>query len=372
MRSYLNKNVLECAQERFAWLFDEFENIVVGISGGKDSNVVFELAMAEATKRGRLPLKTMWLDQEAEWQATSDTVQETMERDDVEPLWYQVPFRLENATSRDEEWLNVWAEDEKELWMREKHPMSIKENTFGANMFHPLFGKIIKSLFDDGKACYISGVRCEESPNRFLSLTQAATYKGETWGKVLDKKKEQFTFYPLYDWSYTDIWKYIHENKVKYNPIYDSQYQHGITLRNMRISSLNHGTAIGAIYYMHEVEQETFNRLQKRIIGINTAASMQDDGYKVKDLPFMFKDWKEYREYLLKHLTKEEHHAKFRKIFNKHESLWCGTPHEEKMFKAHVSSVVANDYFGTKLENFASRRDSLDHAKRVKKRRYDY
>ena len=37
------------------------------MSGGKDSAVLFNLAMTVAKERNRLPLKVFWLDQEAEW-----------------------------------------------------------------------------------------------------------------------------------------------------------------------------------------------------------------------------------------------------------------------------------------------------------------
>ena len=37
---YINKTVLEAAKERISYIFDEFENIIVSVSGGKDSTVL--------------------------------------------------------------------------------------------------------------------------------------------------------------------------------------------------------------------------------------------------------------------------------------------------------------------------------------------
>ena len=47
------KNVLEAVRERISYIFDEFERIIVSISGGKDSTVLAHLALVEAHKRGR-------------------------------------------------------------------------------------------------------------------------------------------------------------------------------------------------------------------------------------------------------------------------------------------------------------------------------
>ena len=48
-----DKNVLTAAKERISYIFDNFDNIVVSISGGKDSTVLAHLALTEAHKRGR-------------------------------------------------------------------------------------------------------------------------------------------------------------------------------------------------------------------------------------------------------------------------------------------------------------------------------
>ena len=69
-RLMLNKNVLEATRERMAWLHDRFEYIVCAWSGGKDSTVQMELALEAARACDRLPLKVLWIDQEAEYGST--------------------------------------------------------------------------------------------------------------------------------------------------------------------------------------------------------------------------------------------------------------------------------------------------------------
>ena len=66
MKIYSKENVHTEAIKRINRLFDDFENVVVGFSGGKDSTVCLNLTLMVAEQRNRLPLKVVWVDQEAE------------------------------------------------------------------------------------------------------------------------------------------------------------------------------------------------------------------------------------------------------------------------------------------------------------------
>lgn len=94
-------------------------------------------------------------------------------------------------------------------------------------------------------------------------MTGGVTYKRVTWGKKLSD--HHYTFYPLYDRTYIDIWKSIHDNKRNYNIIYDYQYRYGIDVRNMRVSSLIHETAVRSLFYLPEVDKELYEKITKRI-----------------------------------------------------------------------------------------------------------
>jgi predicted phosphoadenosine phosphosulfate sulfurtransferase len=187
---------MSAARDRVAWIFDEFPNVAVNFSGGKDSTVVFHLALEEAHKRGRLPLKVMFIDQEAEWRATVDYIRSIMTREDVEPHWLQIPFRMFNATSTIEEWMTCWDPSCPEKWMRPQETFSIKENVYGTDRFGELFTAWQKHEFGDELSCNIGGVRCEESPARKTGLTHYACYKWITWGKAGEKGKH-VTLYPI-------------------------------------------------------------------------------------------------------------------------------------------------------------------------------
>ena len=52
---YVPKNVAEAAEERLRYIFDEFDKIIVSISGGKDSTVLAYMTLLEAHRRNRRP-----------------------------------------------------------------------------------------------------------------------------------------------------------------------------------------------------------------------------------------------------------------------------------------------------------------------------
>lgn len=352
MKIYNKVNVYDNTLERFRFLFDE-KPIVVSVSGGKDSTVVFELAYKIAKEKGLLPLKVLFVDQEAEWNETIDQIKLIRAREGVELYWYQMPLRLQNATSFLERWLWCWKEDEKDQWIREKDPKSIQENTYGTDRFHELFHAIMQKDFPGYFG--IAGVRTEESPTRFVGLTEQPTYKWITWGKKL--RGDQCTLYPIYDWSYSDVWKAIHDNKWDYCKIYDYQYRYGIKIGDMRVSNLHHETAVKSLFYLQEIDPNLYEKLTQRLQGVDMAGKMGFDNYFVKKLPFMFKNWCEYRDFLIEKLVDDE---KWKKDLYKYVSDWDtlfkdDLPNKDKSAKQIIQSILANDFGGTKLKNYRVR-----------------
>lgn len=355
MLYYLKNNVFDEALNRIRHLFDEFEEVPVAFSGGKDSTVILNLAIMVAKEKGRLPVKVIFIDQEAEWDMNIEYIRKVMARIEVKPMWMQIPLKLFNATSTTDQWLQCWEEGKDNEWLRPKEDISLKVNRYGTDRFAQLFSNILDVEFDGKTVAMLGGIRTEESPTRKLAMTVDITYKWITWGKKHNPKQRHFTFYPIYDWSYTDVWKAIHDNGWDYCKIYDYMYRYGVPVSGMRVSNVHHETAVKSLYIMQEIERENWERLTKRLSGINTAGRLKNSAFTVSELPYMFKDWEEYRDYLLEHLIfDEEQKTKYRRRFNnKPAKIYRSLPAlHEHYCKVCVTAILKNDYHMTTIENF--------------------
>jgi hypothetical protein len=78
--------------------------------------------------------------------------------------------------------------------------------------------------------------------------------------------------------------------------------------------------------------------------------------YFVKDLPYMFASWQEYRDFLLEKLIdSEEWKASFRKGFARQEALYGETEVATAMRKIQISSILTQDWEQIKMGNFETR-----------------
>ena len=74
--------------------------------------------------------------------------------------------------------------------------------------------------------------------------------------------------YPIYDWNFHDIWRYIYDHKLRYSRIYDYMWKRP-PLNEVRVSSLIHEKSFKALVELPEFEPKTYDKLLKRIDGIS-------------------------------------------------------------------------------------------------------
>lgn len=353
------QTVLDAALTRIRWLFDEFEGrIVVNCSGGKDSTVVLELALQVAREKDMLPLQVQWVDQECEFQATVDYQRYIATRPELKFDWWQVPFRLFNATNHSNPWLNVWGPGEE--WVRPKESYSIHDHDFHypdgkkVDRFKDVLSYInsARSLEGNGEYAILTGMRAEESPNRRITLIANPRYKWVTWSSHEDTPGgagSHYRFHPIWDWGYKDVWKAIYDHDWRYCAMYDMQYRYGVPVAKMRVSNYHHVQALGALDYLQEAEPQTWEAATRRLEGINAHGHV---GSSIpSQLPYMFKDWSEYAQHLVDHLAFPEHQPAFTDQWSKMRHM---LPHlEPDVIARKVAAAVAkNDYVGASLDSF--------------------
>ena len=94
-REYMSCNVYEATQQRLRLIFEEFDNIYVSFSGGKDSSLLLNLTLD--FRRKYYPEKKIGVfhqDFEAQYTVTTEFIERTFERikDEVEPYWVCLPW----------------------------------------------------------------------------------------------------------------------------------------------------------------------------------------------------------------------------------------------------------------------------------------
>lgn len=353
---YKENNVFDEALERIRMLYDTHEDIIVCMSGGKDSTVVLNLALMVAREKGRLPVKVFWLDQEAEWQHTVDYMSWVMHLPEIEPYWFQIPFDFPNNLSQRNGTLKVWDEAQKDKWIHPQSDISIKVSPIDVskqgrdNAFYTLIRQLPAAITDK-KCAVLVGMRMSESPRRRMSITgSSGKWHGITWcTKEIGTTRK---FWPIYDFSDDDVWTAIAKNHWKYNGIYDLQYRWGCPKKDMRVSALIHETAWHAIEMLQEFEPKTYNRFSARVAGTSAFNhSFEEGGIVPRTLPFMFKDWKEYRDYLLVHIIPIEQQDIYKARWKNQE--------DEGWYKTHVKELILNDTCGTINGNYAYQVNSV-------------
>lgn len=332
---YLPINVLKAAEERISWIFDNFKFISVSVSGGKDSTVLFELTHREAVKRSR-KISVFFLDQEAEYQSSIVIIRKMMARKLVIPNWYQVPCYMTNSTAYKDDMLYAWDPKKEGHWLREKEDISIKNIIDGVNRFYPLMEYVDSNMPEN--SCSLVGLRSEESLNRFGAVTRNPAIKDINWSSKTAGKCVKL--YPIYDWTFEDVWTFIGNEKLEYNKVYDWLWVKGRNLTEMRVSNLIHEKSFRCLADLQEFEPETYNKLIKRIGGVHVAARYARGSfvYNARKLPSFFKTWKEYRDFLL------ETYPGSKEKLEKFKERFASQNETQATIKQQVKQLLINDW----------------------------
>lgn len=345
-QTFLKINVVDATRKRIEWIFDNFDNIVVSISGGKDSTVLAYMTLQEAHKRNR-KVGIFFLDEEVVYQSTIDQVRYIMNLypENTIKLWYQLEFNLTNATSIDETQFKVWDHEKQDVWLRPKEKDSIKQPTWNVNK-QTIANKKKGFGFYDAldnfqltyeNTAYLIGLRASESLNRWRAVIKNPGIPNIYWSTK--RPQGNFQMYPLYDWNFQDIWKFLYENNIRYSKIYDYQYKKGLGMKDMRVSSLIHERAFKSLVELPEFEPQTYDKLMARTKGIQVGNIYGKDDLmlKCRKLPKNYDNWIKYRDFLLSTIKDESIKQIFTKRFSKQLN-------NNYVARQQCKQLILNDY----------------------------
>jgi predicted phosphoadenosine phosphosulfate sulfurtransferase len=285
-KKYRDQNVLDAARERLEYTFEEFDNVYLSVSGGKDSSVMMQLARRIADERGE-SFDVLFVDLEAQYSATIDHM-ETLLEDSQHVLdtvyWVCLPLSLRNAVSQIQPKWTCWNPDEREKWVREMPDhecvRSIDSHSFDfftPNMeFEEFIDGFAEWYADEHGGLTAAGIaiRSDESLNRFRSLTSdiKSRYDGKNWTtqvRVGDDYLSVYNSYPIYDWEVEDIWGYVSEYDLAYNEVYELMWKNGLSVHEQRICQPYGDDQRNGLDQFRALEPETWEKVLNRVSGVN-------------------------------------------------------------------------------------------------------
>lgn len=313
-KKYLENTVYQALQERLHFIFEEFENVYVSFSGGKDSGLL--LCAVLDYKRKYYPNKKIGVfhqDFEAQYSYTTNYVEEMIEsiKDEVEVYWVCLPMATRTAISNYQMYWYPWDDKKEELWVRPmpQHPYVINLNnnpitTYRYRMHQEdlakQFGRWYRHIHNDKSTICLLGIRAEESLQRYNGfLNKKRVYKKKCY--ITQQFKNVWCASPLYDWSTSDVWHAISINHYPYNKLYDLLFQAGVRPSQMRVASPFNDYAKETLNLYRVIEPSTWVKLLGRVKGVNFGniyGKTKALGYRNITLPEGH-TWESYTKFLL-------------------------------------------------------------------------
>lgn len=314
MKKYLEKNVYEALQDRLKFIFDNFDNIYVSFSGGKDSGLLLNMVLSYK-RRNKIAKKigVFHQDFEAQYQTTTDFVSRMFENNlrDIEPYWVCLPMGSRCAVSNYPMYWYPWDPDKEELWVRpmpkmpyiinmDKNPFDFYRYKMVQEDLYAEFGEWY-SRQKKGKTICLLGIRADESLNRYRAYAndRKTIMQGNQWTTKMGEN--WWNAYPIYDWTTKDVWIANGKFDYDYNRIYDLFWKAGLSISQMRVASPYHESAKESLNLYRVLEPATWVRVVSRVQGANFGAiygSSHALGARKIELP-PGHTWRSYVKFLL-------------------------------------------------------------------------
>lgn len=305
---YLDQDVFSAARERVRLALERFPRFYVSFSGGKDSGAMLNLVIDVAREMRRLPVPTLIIDLEGQYQATVDYLARMADRAEVAPTWVCLPLHLRNAVSQFQPHWLCWDPACPERWIR---PLPRRADVVSAEDHFPFFRRGMEfeefvPAFGDwfagdvDTACFV-GIRSDESLNRFRTIARRdkETWGGHAWTtRVTPGAGRVWNVYPLYDWRTEDVWIANGRERWDYNRIYDLMHLAGLSVHQARLCQPYGDDQRKGLWLFKVLEPETWARVVERVDGANFGNRyVQLSGSVMGNMRVTLPDGHSYRSY---------------------------------------------------------------------------
>ncbi len=359
----INKNVYEAFLERIDYIFKEFDNIYVSFSGGKDSGLLFNLAVDYIKQNcPHRKIGVFHQDFEAQYEKTTEYVTKMFEEhaDYIDPYWVCLPMKCKTPMSNYSLYWYPWDDEDSDSWIRsmpdkpyiinlDNNILDYYEYKMPHEELYRGFSRWYHKIRGGGKTACLLGIRADESLTRYSSFVNKKNlYNGQTW--ITEIFKDVYTVSPLYDWRTNDVWTANARFSYTYNGIYDLYYKAGLNVSQMRVASPFNEWAVQSLNIYRVIEPHTWTKLVGRIQGANFACiygKTKAMGYRSLILP-QNHTWQSYTIFLLSTLpkhTRDMYIEKFKTSIKFWSTVGGGLPNEvikeliEKGYKIKTNGV---------------------------------
>lgn len=275
-------NVYEAVQDRLKVLFDDFDNIYVSFSGGKDSGVLLNLCI-DYIRNNRLSRKigVFHIDYECQYQMTTDYVDSVFKenKDILEVYHICLPLKAQCATSMHQNHWKPWESEKKNIWVRSMPDNSINISNHEFYFWHDgMWDYEFQTEFSEWyhhkskatKTACLVGIRTQESMNRWRAIHSDKNYrkyKSHKWTKEISNNV--YNAYPIYDWLTEDIWTANAKFNWSYNKLYDLYHLAGVGLEQMRVASPFNDYAKESLHLYKVIDPNNWGKMIGRVNGVN-------------------------------------------------------------------------------------------------------
>ncbi len=258
-------DVVTAAELRIENVLSKDLDLIVSISGGKDSicmaNLVYEKILKGVGNPKRITVQ--FVDEEAMFDDVIEIVKDWRQKFLLAGCnfeWYCVEVKHYNClnTLEEKETFVLWDRFQKDKWVRpmpdfkvitdDKYLIPRKDN-YQSFLTRKNMGKVV-----------MQGVRANESIQRRKNFALLFSSKGGSESGITNKG----FFFPIYDWTDRDVWRYIRDKNLNFPKTYMNMYQIGTPINRLRISQFFSIDTAKSLVQMNEFEPDLMDRVIRR------------------------------------------------------------------------------------------------------------